>query len=325
MRLLVVAELDGARVRSATLSAITFARHVLATDGAGAFDILVLGAAPHTPAAELTGFGAERVLVGADATLADYLAERFAPSVAAVATAGYDLVVATATAYGKDLLPRVAGRLDAGYVSDCLGVTREGGRLVYERPLYAGNARGHCVIETPVAVVSVRQSEHAPARPTPGSVSPLETVPVAAPGGAASRIEHVAFDRVTSARPELTEARVVVAGGRGLKDQFFEVLEPLAAQLGAAIGATRAACDAGYAPGDYQVGQTGKVVAPELYVAVGISGALQHVAGMRGSRVVVAIDHDPEAPIFAVADYGLVGDLFDLVPELTRALASRTA
>lgn len=319
--ILVVAELDeqGA-LRKSTLSAIALARKAEAALGQG-FDILVLGAAPQNAAQELTGYGAGRILVCADASLGKYTAEHFAPTVAEVGK-GYKLLVATATTFGKDLMPRVAARLDAAYAGDCADVAAEGGKLVYKRPMFAGNAYGYCQLSTPLQVATARQSEFAPAEPTGGS-SAIETVAKAPVGQAAARVEYVSLDAVKSERPQLTEASVVVSGGRALKEKFFEVMEPLADALGAAIGASRAAVDAGYAPGDYQVGQTGKIVAPNLYVAVGISGAIQHIAGMKGSKVIVAINKDPEAPIFQLADYGLVADLFQAVPELTRALAAR--
>jgi electron transfer flavoprotein alpha subunit len=322
LRVLVIAEIDGSAVRRATLSAITFARRALAARGGGSFTILALGS--HVPVAELTSYGADRVIVADDPSLEPYLAERHAPTVADMARHGYDLVVATASTFGKDLLPRVAGRLDAGYAGDCTGITSNADALVFERPLYAGNAIGTCQLVTSVQIATARRSAFEPAATT-GGESPVEHIAVSPPGAAASRIEHVGFDRITSDHPELADARVVVAGGRGLKDRFFELLDPLATELGAAIGATRAACDAGHAPGDLQVGQTGKVVAPDLYVAVGLSGALQHVAGMKGAKVIVAINRDPEAPIFEVADYGLVGDLFEVVPELTAAIAAHKA
>jgi electron transfer flavoprotein alpha subunit len=219
-------------------------------------------------------------------------------------------------------LPRVAARLDAAYAADISDIVSEGGELSFKRPMFAGNAYGFATLTSPQKVVSVRQSEFDPAEPS-GGQSPVAEVPVAAPGTAAQRVEFVSLDQVKSERPELAEARVVVSGGRALKDQFFQVIEPLADTLGAAIGASRAACDAGYAPGDFQVGQTGKVVAPDLYIAIGISGAIQHIAGMKSSKVIVAINKDPEAPIFQIADYGLVADLFQAVPELTQALKAR--
>jgi electron transfer flavoprotein alpha subunit len=318
---LVVAELSDGSVRKTTHSAISAARKINQLSG-GSFSILVIGgAAAKAAAAELAGFGAARVLVCSDASLQNYLAERYAPVVAAQAK-GFDVIVATASSYGKDLIPRVAARIDAAYVADISDVLSEGGQLVFKRPMYAGNAYGFASIATPQKLVTVRQSEFEAAEAS-GGQSPSSDVPVAAPGAAAQRVEFVSLDQVKSERPELAEARVVVSGGRALKDQFFQVIEPLADALGAAIGASRAACDAGYAPGDFQVGQTGKVVAPELYVAIGISGAIQHIAGMKSSKVIVAINKDPEAPIFQIADYGLVADLFQAVPEMTQALKAR--
>ncbi|MEN9581574.1 MAG: electron transfer flavoprotein subunit alpha [Pseudomonadota bacterium] len=319
-KILVVAEQAQGKVKSATWSAITFAKQA-ATLSSGSFDILVLGASASSAAKELTGFGAGEVRVCEDASLENYLAERYAPTVAAVAQ-GYSVVCATASSFGKDLMPRAAARLDAAYAGDCSGVSADGGQLRYKRPMFAGNAFGHLTLGTQVQVVTVRQSEFGVAVPS-GGVSAISTVPLTPPGKAAERVEFISMDQVQSARPELSDAQVVLSGGRALKDKFFEVLEPLADQLKAAIGASRAACDAGYAPGDYQVGQTGKIVAPKLYLAVGISGAIQHVAGMKGSKTIVAINKDPDAPIFQIADYGLVADLFDAVPELTSALKAR--
>lgn len=318
---LVVAELSDGSVRKTTASAIQAARRINQLAG-GSFSILVLGGpAAKTAAKELAGYGAKRVDVCSDASLTNYLAERYAPVVASAAK-GFDVVVATASSYGKDLMPRVAGRLDAAYAADCSDISAEGGQLLFKRPMFAGNAFGFCTLEGKPQIVSVRQSEFEPAEPS-GGASPIADVPLVAPGTAAERVEFVSLDQVKSARPELAEARVVVSGGRALKEQFFQVVEPLADVLGAAIGASRAACDAGYAPGDFQVGQTGKVVAPELYVAIGISGAIQHIAGMKSSKVIVAINKDAEAPIFQIADYGLVADLFQAVPELVQQLQAR--
>ena len=318
---LVVAEIaeDGSP-KKATLSAIAFAKLAAPAVG-GKFSILVLGARAQGAAAELAAFGAEKVIVCEDSSLGTYVAEHYAPTVAEVGK-GHTLIVATATSQGKDLMPRVAARLDAAYAGDCSGVSVEGQKLVYKRPMYAGNAFGTTELATPIQVATVRQSEFDPATPSGGS-SPVESIPKVAPGAAASRVEFMGLDAVKSERPELTEARVVVSGGRALKEKFFEVLEPLADGFGAAIGASRAAVDAGYAPGDYQVGQTGKIVAPELYVAVGISGAIQHIAGMKSSKVIVAINKDAEAPIFQIADYGLVADLFQAVPALVAELKKR--
>ena len=318
---LVVAEItEDGKVKKATLAAITFAQKALPAVG-GAFSILVLGGAARAAAAELTGFGAQKVLVCEDPTLAKYTAEHYAPTVAEVGKS-FALLVATATSQGKDLMPRVAARLDAGFAGDCSDVFVEGTALRYKRPMYAGNVFGTVELTTQVHVATARQSEFDAAAPAGGS-SPIEPIAKVSPGAAAARVDYVSLEAVTSERPELTEAKVVVSGGRAIKEQFFQVLEPLAQALGAAIGASRAAVDAGYAPGDYQVGQTGKIVAPELYVAIGISGAIQHIAGMKSSKVIVAINKDPDAPIFQIADYGLVADLFQAVPALTAELKKR--
>jgi electron transfer flavoprotein alpha subunit len=318
---LVVAELtEDGELRKATHSAITFAKSAQAALGGG-FAILLMGKNAHQRAQELTGFGASRVISCEDPSLDHYTAEHYTPTVAELGK-GFGLLVATATSFGKDLMPRVAARLDAAYAGDCAGVASDGGKLVYKRPMYAGNAFGYCELTTPIQTATARQSEFSPAAPSGGS-SPVEQIQKTAPGAAAARVEYVSLDAVKSERPELGEARVVVSGGRALKERFFDVLEPLANALGSAIGASRAAVDAGYAPGDYQVGQTGKIVAPELYFAIGISGAIQHIAGMKSSKTIVAINKDPEAPIFQIADYGLVADLFAAVPELVSALAAR--
>lgn len=320
---LVVAELtEDGELRKATLSAITFAKAAQPALGGG-FQILVMGKNAHQRAEELASYGASKVMSSEDASLEHYTAEHYAPTVAEIGK-GFGLLVATATSFGKDLMPRVAARLDAAYAGDCAGVSSEAGKLVYKRPMYAGNAFGYCELKTPIHTATARQSEFEPAQQT-GGASPIEQVTRVAPGKAAERVEYVSLDAVKSERPELGEARVVVSGGRALKERFFEVLEPLANALGSAIGASRAAVDAGYAPGDYQVGQTGKIVAPELYFAIGISGAIQHIAGMKSSKTIVAINKDPEAPIFQIADYGLVADLFQAVPELVQALEARKA
>lgn len=320
-QILVVAEFAEGAVRPSTLSAISFARKASELS-AGKFAIAVIGGPGTAEAAQqLTSYGADKVLYLEHPELTNYVAERFAPSVINAAR-GFDIVCATASSFGKDLIPRVAAALDAGYAADCADVLYEDGRLVYKRPMYAGNAYGFVALTTPVSAVTVRQSEFAAAAPSSGE-SAIEALEFKEPSGAAAKVEFVSLDQVKSERPELTEAKTVISGGRALKERFFEVLEPLAEQLGAAIGASRAACDAGYAPGDYQVGQTGKIVAPQLYFAVGISGAIQHIAGMKGSKTIVAINNDPDAPIFQVADYGLVADLFEAVPQLVDALKAR--
>jgi len=314
-KILVVAELADGKVRKSTHSAITFAKKVGAP-----FSILVLGANAKAAAAEVTGFGADKVLAVESADLANYVCERFAPTVAAVAkSGGFDVVVITASSYGKDLAPRVAAKLGAGYATDISAVKSEGGKLSYKRPMYAGNAYGWCEITTPLQVVSVRQSELVAAEPS-GGTSGIESVAMTAADPAAAHAQFVNMEASSSTRPDLGEAKIIVSGGRALKEKFAEVLDPLANLLSAAVGASRAACDAGYAAPELQVGQTGRVVAPQLYFAIGISGAIQHLAGMKGSKVIVAINKDPDAPIFQVADYGLVADLFVAVPELISEL-----
>ncbi len=320
-KILVVAELGGGSVKKSTNSAITFARDAIAAVG-GSFDIVVLGKNAQALASKLSDYGAGSVFASDDAYLNDYVGERYSPTISAFAVQNaYDVVVVTATAFGKDLAPRLAARLDAGLASDIVRVEAAGGKLQYKRPMFAGNALALMGISTPIAVVSVRQAEFAAAAPS-GSGSAKGSIAVTKQASA-ERVEYLGFDEsAKSARPELTEATTVVSGGRALKSSegFKTVLEPLVDAFGAAMGASRAACDAGYVPNDLQVGQTGKVVAPKLYVAVGISGAIQHLAGMKNSKVIVAINKDADAPIFQVADYGFVADLFKVVPELAQAV-----
>ena len=312
---LVLAELHAGAVRKATLSAITFARKV-----GGPFSVLLVGAGSTAAAKELSSYGAEKVIAVDDPSLASYLAERWAPTVAKTMTeGGWDTLAVAASAFGKDLAPRVAARLGAGYAPDINLVKVEGGKRRYRRPMYAGNVLGWLEVATQVHVVSVRHTEFVPAEPSGGE----SAVVTAAPAGAepaAARVELLRIETASSERPDLGEARIVVSGGRALKEHFAELLHPLADLLGAALGASRAACDAGYAPPELQVGQTGRTVAPQLYLAIGISGAIQHVAGMKGSKFIVAINKDPDAPIFQIADYGLVADLFVAVPELMKEL-----
>jgi electron transfer flavoprotein alpha subunit len=318
---LVVAELIDGGLRKTTLSAISAARTIASGTG-GAFDVLAIGAGAKKAAGEVAGFGARKVL--ATEVAGGYLAEGYAATVAAAAKS-YGVVVVTASTYGKDLLPRVAGKLNAGIASDISKVSVEGGKIQYKRPVYAGNVFATVEVTTPVQLVSVRQSEFEAAAPSGGS-SPIEDLAVVA-DPATSKVQFVSLESVKSTRPELAEASTVVSGGRALKssENFKTVLEPLVDAFGAAMGASRAACDAGYVPNDLQVGQTGKVVAPKLYVAVGISGAIQHLAGMKGSKYIVAVNKDKEAPIAQVADYFLVADLFKAVPELTAAVKKAKA
>jgi electron transfer flavoprotein alpha subunit len=318
---LVVAELLDGQMRKTTLSAVTMAKQVAGGTG-GAFDILSIGEGAQASSERLAKFGARKVLVAEIA--GGYLAEKYAPTIAEVAKKGYGVLTACATTYGKDLMPRVAARLSSGVASDISRATVEGGKITYIRPMYAGNAMGHVQIPTQFQVVTVRQTEFAAAEEA-GGASPVEKVAVVPPSS--DRVEFISLQQQKSARPELSEAAIVVSGGRGVKsaDNFKNIIEPLADSLGAAMGTTRAAVDAGYVPGDLQVGQTGKVVAPKLYMAIGVSGAIQHLAGMKGSKVIIAINKDNEAPIGQVADFFLVADLLKAVPELTQKIKAAKA
>ncbi len=320
---LVVAELFEGQPRRSALAGIGLARRIAEGTG-GSFDVLAIGEGAEGAAAELGAFGARTVLTAE--LEGGYLAERYAPTVAeTVKDKEHGVVLGAASAQGKDLFPRVAARLGAGIASDIIGLEVDGGELKYRRSMYAGNVFATATLTTDIHVVSFRQSEFDPAEESGGSSSTEAVEESSDP--AAERIEFLGMDVVKSERPDLTEADTVVAGGRALKsaDNFESVLEPLVDAFGAAMGASRAACDAGYVPSDLQVGQTGKVVAPKLYVAVGISGAIQHLAGMKGSKTIVAINKDKEAPIAQVADYFLVADLFDAVPALTEAVAKAKA
>ena len=313
---LVVAELLEGKARKTTLSAVTAAKQIAEGTG-GSFDILSIGEGAGAAAQELTGYGAGKVLK-ADIP-GGYVCEKYSPTAAEVGK-DYDVLVACATAFGKDLLPRVAAKLDAGVASDISAVHVDGGKLSYTRPMYAGNVFGTVEITTDKQVVTVRQSEFEIAQESGGSSSIEEVAVQSDP--IADRVEFLGVEVVKSERPDLSEADIVVAGGRALKsaENFTNIIEPLVDALGAAMGASRAACDAGYVAPELQVGQTGKVVAPKLYIAIGISGAIQHLAGMKGSKTIVAINKDKEAPIAQVADYFLVADLFDAVPALTEAV-----
>ncbi len=310
---LVVAELLEGKTRKTTLCAVTAAKQIAEGTG-GSFDILSIGEGAGAAAEDLDQYGAGKVLKAE--IPGGYVCEKYGPTVADVGKR-YDVIVACASSYGKDLLPWVATKLDAGMASEISAIHTDGGKLVYTRPMYAGNVFGNVEIVTDKQVVTVRQSEFEAAAPSGGS-SPVEDVAVAT-DPAADKVEFLGVEVVKSERPELTDADIVVSGGRALKsaENFTNVIEPLVDALGAAMGASRAACDAGYVSPELQVGQTGKVVAPKLYVAIGISGAIQHLAGMKGSKTIVAINKDKEAPIAQVADYFLVADLFDAVPALT--------
>ena len=310
MTALVVAEHDQQTIKPATLNAVTAA----AACG-GEVHVLVAGHQAQAAAAQAASIaGVTKVLHADDAALAHGLAEPMAAQVLAVA-AGYSHLVWAATANGKNVAPRVAAKLDVAQLSDITAVHSPD---TYERPIYAGNAIATVQSRDATRVITVRTTAFDPAAAQGGNAT-VEQVAVA-PVATSSRF--VRSEVVQSDRPDLTAAKVVVSGGRALgsQEKFQEVVIPLADKLGAAVGASRAAVDAGYAPNDWQVGQTGKIVAPQLYVACGISGAIQHLAGMKDSKVIVAINKDPEAPIFGVADYGLEADLFEAVPALTSRL-----
>jgi electron transfer flavoprotein alpha subunit len=300
---------DGKSVRSASLPALA-AGAELAKHHGGPVVAVVLGNGVSAAAADAARYAA-KVLAYDGAGLAAPLAETWAPQLAdAVKKAGASALVGTATSTGKDVLPRAAALLGAGMASDVTGVL---GAKELRRPAYAGNAIEVVEVNGPVLVASVRQTAFAPA--APGAAGAVETVAVAATDALGA--EHLGVRGTKSARPELTDAKVVVSGGRGMREGAnFKVLEELTDLLGGALGASRAAADAGMVPNDLQVGQTGKVVAPQLYIAVAISGAIQHLAGMKGSKVIVAINKDPEAPIFQVADYGLVATWEQAVPQM---------
>ena len=308
-KVLVLVEHDNASVKDATLAAVTAAGQL------GEVTALVAGSncdAAAQAAAQIAGVA--KVLKADDASLANALAENVAPLVAGL-MADYDAFVAPATTTGKNVAPRVAALLDVMQISDILSV--EGPRT-FTRPIYAGNAIATVESSDAKLVITVRGTAFAKAAPTGGSAA-VEAVSANGDSGLST---FVSAEIAKSERPELTSAKIIVSGGRALKDAatFEQVITPLADKLGAGIGASRAAVDAGYVPNDYQVGQTGKIVAPEVYIAVGISGAIQHLAGMKDSKTIIAINKDEDAPIFQVADIGLVGDLFTLVPELTGKL-----
>ncbi len=299
-----------------TLVAIGAGKQLAAQSGGECY-AAVLGAGIDDLAAEAAKYGVAKVFAVDHAALDKYTSDAHAQALSGLAEEkGCDIVVGAASSIGKDLLPRVAVRLGAGIASDITEINDDG---TIVRPMYAGNAMATISIETPRKVISVRTTAFEPA----AAEGSAEVEKVAATIDEASlKSKFVSFDETKSDRPPLAEAGIVVAGGRGLKDgeNFKTVLEPLVDALGAAMGASRAAVDAGFVPNDLQIGQTGKVVAPDLYIAVGISGAIQHLAGMKDSKVIVAINKDEEAPIFQVSDYGLVADLFKAVPELTEAV-----
>ena len=309
MSILVVAEHDNAALRPVTLNVVAAAQAI-----GGEFDVLVAGGGCAAAAEEAGRIGgARKVLLADNAAYEHALAENLAALVAALG-AGYEHVLAAHTTTGKNFLPRVAALLDAQMVSDIVGVDAPD---TFRRPIYAGNAIATVRSGDAKKVVSVRGTGFDPA-PADGGAAAVEAV---AAVHDAALSQFVSEEIAKSERPELTAATIVISGGRGMQSgENFALLEGIADKLGAAIGASRAAVDAGFVPNDMQVGQTGKIVAPDLYIAVGISGAIQHLAGMKDSKVIVAINKDADAPIFQVADYGLVADLFQALPELETAL-----
>ena len=309
MSILVIAEHDNTTLKPATLNAVTAAAQC-----GGDVHILVAGHnASGVAQAAAQVAGVSKVLHADSAALAHGLAENVAAQVLAMAS-GYSHIVFPATASGKNIAPRVAAKLDVAQLSD---ITKVISPDTFERPIYAGNAIATVQSSDAVKVLTVRTTGFDAAGQ--GGSAAVESLAAAADSGKSA---YVGSELAKSDRPELTAAKVIVSGGRALgsAEKFNEVMIPLADKLGAAVGASRAAVDAGYAPNDWQVGQTGKIVAPQLYVAAGISGAIQHLAGMKDSKVIVAINKDPEAPIFSVADYGLEADLFEAVPELVKSL-----
>ena len=311
MAALVIAEHDNQSLKAATLNAVGAALQCSAE-----VDVLVAGSGADAVAAAAAQIAGVRKVIQVDAPkLADQLAEPLATQILAIANQ-YSHILAPATANGKNVLPRVAAKLDVAQLSD---ITKVISVDTFERPIYAGNAIATVQTNDPIKVITVRTTGFDPVAATGGSAAIEKQAAIEGKSSSA----FVGRQLTKSDRPELTAAKIIVSGGRGLGsgEKYQEIIAPLADKLGAALGASRAAVDAGYVPNDYQVGQTGKIVAPELYIAIGISGAIQHLAGMKDSKVIVAINKDPEAPIFSVADYGLVADLNTAVPELTKALS----
>ena len=309
MTVLVLADHDNKTLGAATLNAVTAAGQL-----GGDVHVLVAGggcAAVADEAAKVAGVA--KVLLVDDAIYADALAENVAALLVSL-SGGYDAIISAATSAGKNILPRVAALLDVAQISEIVQIVSPD---TYVRPIYAGNAMATVQSNDAKKVITIRSTNFPAAAATGGSA----TVEAASAAPAAGLSSFVGAELSKSERPELTSAKIVISGGRGMQSgENFHLLEKVADKLGAAVGASRAAVDAGFVPNDYQVGQTGKVVAPQLYIAVGISGAIQHLAGMKDSKVIVAINKDEEAPIFQVADYGLVADLFKALPELDAAL-----
>ena len=312
MTTLIIADHNHAALQAATFNAVTAAQKI-----GGDIHVLVAGSNAQEVAKAAAGIAGVAKVVHADAPhLGSLTAENVAATIVAIVRAGgYTHVLAPATGFGKNVMPRVAALLDVAQISEIVVIESDD---TFVRPIYAGSVMATVRSGDPIKVITVRATGFDAAAATGGSAA-IEPV-AAAPDTALSKVTGQELSK--SERPELTSARIVISGGRGVGSaENFKLLEALAAKLNAALGASRAAVDAGYVPNDYQVGQTGKIVAPDLYIAVGISGAIQHLAGMKDSKVIVAINKDPEAPIFQIADYGLVGDLFQIIPEFTAALS----
>jgi electron transfer flavoprotein alpha subunit len=309
MSVLVIAEHDNQSIKPATLNTIAAAQKI-----GGDIHVLVSGKGCGAAAEQAAkAAGVAKVLVADSDSLGDQLAENLAAQILAIA-GNYGHILAPSTSVGKNVLPRVAAKLDVAQISDIISVESAD---TFTRPIYAGNVIATVQSSDSTKVITVRTTAFDPVAAEGGSAA-IENLSAAADSGKST---FVSREVAKSDRPELTAASTIISGGRGMGSaENFSVLNPLADKLNAAIGASRAAVDAGYAPNDWQVGQTGKIVAPQLYMAFGISGAIQHLAGMKDSKVIVAVNKDPEAPIFGVADYGLVGDLFDVVPQLTEKL-----
>ena len=312
MALLIIAEFDQQVLSLPTLATLTAAKNFSVP-----IHVVVMGENCQKIAEDASTYeGVEKVWIVEDSLLVHFVAENVQDTLLELSK-GYEFILAPSTTFGKNLLPRIAALLDVAQISDVIAILDEN---TFVRPIYAGNALATIISEDPIKVMTIRSTAFEKAHKS-SSKALIETYSFKVPSALAP--QFIKSEENQSVRPELTSASIVVSGGRGLQNkENFSLLEALADKLGAAIGASRAAVDAGFVPNDFQVGQTGKIVAPTLYIAVGISGAIQHVAGMKESKVIVAINKDPEAPIFQIADYGLVGDLFTIVPELTAKVKS---
>lgn len=315
-KILIIAEQRGGKIKKSTQELLSFA------SSAGAHEVtaLLMGEGVQNIAASLGEYGAKKVLVCESAALKDYLPEAYVKAASEVISKNaFDVILCGHSPFGKDLMPRLSARLDAGLASDCTELKIDGNNLQARRPMYAGKAS--CAVEflgSGPKLITVRPNSFPARSPQAGAKADVTSVSVNLDGLKSKYVETISG---AMARPDVSEASIVVSGGRSLKNaENFKIIEELADTLGAAVGASRAAVDAGYRPHRDQVGQTGKVVSPTLYIACGISGAIQHLAGMRSSKTIVAINNDAEAPIFQIADYGIVGDLFTVVPLLTKEI-----